>query len=218
MPDEVAILRGNMQSPCTEHIGGVDFYSGTLCGKRAVLCCAGIGKVNAAAAAQLLITHFGADAVVFSGIAGNMSDEIGVGDMVLSSRAVYHDADNRMIAQTYPHTAEFCADERLLAAAKSACEACGVRYTVGTVATGDQFVGDSAVKANIAARCAPACVEMEGAAVAHIAAKNDTPFVILRAMSDNSDTAVEVLNAKVFDITEYCRTASDVCMRLLQSL
>ena len=38
------------------------------------------------------------------------------------------------------------------------------------------FVGDSATKAAIEAKCAPDCVEMEGAAVSQIAAKNDVPL------------------------------------------
>ncbi len=59
----------------------------------------------------------------------------------------------------------------LIAAAEAACAGRGVKALVGKIATGDLFVGDSETKAAIEAKCAPDCVEMEGAAVSQIAAK-----------------------------------------------
>ena len=81
----------------------------------------------------------------------------------------------------------------------------GAGNTRATVRTSTQ-------KEAIAAFCNPDCVEMEGAAIAHIACKNDVPFVIIRAMSDNADeTAREELVEKHFDISEYCDKAADIC-------
>ena len=89
----------------------------------------------------------------------------------------------------------------------------------GKIATGDMFVGDSATKAAIEAKCAPDCVEMEGAAVSQIAAKNDVPCVILRAMSDNADEdGHEVLVVKKFSITEYVATATKIVAAMVESL
>ena len=138
---------------------------------------------------------------------------------LLGGTLVYHDGEPRMFAETYPHQQEFHSDARLLAAAASACEVAGVKHIVGKIATGDRFVGDKATKEAIAAKCAPECVEMEGAAVAHIAAKNDVPFVILRAMSDNADeSAYETLVVKQFDVGEYCRTAAKISAALIAAL
>lgn len=219
MPQETEILCSNMQAASKETIGGVDFYLGTLRDKRAVLCCAGMGKVNAAAAAQLLCTHFAVDAIVFSGIAGNMTGQISVGDVVISKSALYHDAENRMIAEAYPHKQEFIADDALVAAAVSSCKALGVKYAVGRIATGDMFIGDSETKQRIAKSHAPLCVEMEGAAVAHIAGKNDVPFVIIRAMSDDADEdGTEKMVNKEFDMGDYVKTATDICMDMLLNI
>ena len=56
-------------------------------------------------------------------------------------------------------------------------------------------------------------------AVAHIAAKNGVPFVILRAMSDNADeNAYETLVVKNFDVSEYCRTAAKISAALIAAL
>ena len=90
---------------------------------------------------------------------------------------------------------------------------------MGKIATGDLFVGDSETKAAIEAKCAPDCVEMEGAAVSQIAAKNGVPCVILRAMSDNADeSGYEVLVVKQFSITEYVKTATEIVANMIESL
>ena len=60
---------------------------------------------------------------------------------------------------------------------------------------------------------------MEGAAVSQIAAKNDVPCVILRAMSDNADEdGHEVLVVKKFSITEYVATATKIVAAMVESL
>lgn len=219
MPEEVKLLAERLGGESSRRVGGVDFYEGKLAGHQVALCCAGMGKVNAAAATQLLITVFGAEAIVFSGIAGNMSDQIGIGDVVVGDTVCYHDAELSMICQSYPNLKEYKADARLVQAAEKACAETGVTHLVGKVATGDLFVGDSATKQSIKEKCDPACVEMEGAAVAHVACKNDIPFVIVRAMSDNSDEdGAAVLKGRAFDISEYCRKASEITARILENI
>ena len=95
----------------------------------------------------------------------------------------------------------------------------GVEALVGKIATGDLFVGDSETKAAIEAKCAPDCVEMEGAAVSQIAAKNGVPCVILRAMSDNADEdGHEVLVVKKFSIAEYVATATRIVAAMVEAL
>ena len=107
----------------------------------------------------------------------------------------------------------------LIAAAEKACAEAGVKALVGKIATGDLFVGDSATKAAIEAKCAPDCVEMEGAAVSQIAAKNGVPCVILRAMSDNADEdGHEVLVVKKFSIAEYVATATKIVAAMVEAL
>ena len=168
---------------------------------------------------QVLATRYGADRLIFSGIAGNMSDRIGVGDVVIGRDVVYHDAEPEMICQRAPFLKTFKGDETLIAAAETACTALGVKYLTGTIATGDQFVGDSATKAAIAAKCSPDCVEMEGAAVCQIAARNGIPCVVLRAMSDNADeSGHELLVVKKFSIGEYVATATAIVADMLARL
>lgn len=138
---------------------------------------------------------------------------------IIGKTVLYHDAQLDMICQNPPFLKEYTGDPALIAAAEKACADAGVKALAGKIATGDMFVGDSATKAAIEAKCAPDCVEMEGAAVSQIAAKNDVPCVILRAMSDNADEdGHEVLVVKKFSITEYVATATKIVAAMVESL
>ena len=219
MPDEVDQLCAKLENVTVEPYGGVEYHKGTLAGKEVVVCCAGMGKANAAATTQVLITKFGAEKIIFSGIAGNMTSKIGIGDVVIGKTVLYHDAQLDMICQNPPFLKEYTGDPALIAAAEAACKAVGVKALTGKIATGDLFVGDSETKAAIEAKCAPDCVEMEGAAVSQIAAKNEVPCVILRAMSDNADEdGHEVLVVKKFSIAEYVATATKIVASMVESL
>ncbi len=212
MPAEVTLLRDKLANLKTEKIAGLTIFTGTLHGKNVVLCQSGMGKVAAGAAAQVLITKYGIDAIINSGIAGNMTSKIGIGDVVISSEVTYHDAQIDMIKQHYPNLEFYTANADLISASSKACDETNTKFIVGKIATGDKFVGDSLLKKSIADFCSPDCVEMEGAAIAHIASKNDIPFVIIRSMSDNSDEAAhEHLVVQQFDVQKYCDKAADIC-------
>ena len=219
MPEEVDQLCARLEGVTVEDYGGVRYHRGSLAGRQAVVCCAGMGKANAAATTQVLITKYGAEKIVFSGVAGNMTSKIGIGDVVIGGTVLYHDADMDMLDQNPPYLDEYPGDPDLIAAAEAACAAAGVKAIVGRIATGDRFVGDTATKKQIEAACHPDCVEMEGAAVSQIAAKNGVPCVILRAMSDNADEdGYEVLVVRDFSIKEYVATATRIVASMLEHL
>ena len=113
MPDEVEQLCALLDGVSIEPYAGVEYHRGMLGDKQVVVCCAGMGKANAAATTQVLITKFGAQRIIFSGIAGNMTAKIGIGDVVVGKTVVYHDAQDDMIAQSAPFTAEYPGDEEL---------------------------------------------------------------------------------------------------------
>ena len=155
MPDEVDQLCAKLENVTVEPYGGVEYHRGTLAGKQVVVCCAGMGKANAAATTQVLITRYGAEKIIFSGIAGNMTSKIGIGDVVIGKTVLYHDAQLDMICQNPPYLKEYAGDPALIAAAEKACAEAGVKALTGKIATGDLFVGDSETKAAIEAKCAP---------------------------------------------------------------
>ncbi len=219
MPQEVSQLCSLFNNPPCENYAGVDYYKTTFNNNEIILCSCGMGKANAAATTQVLITKFGAECIVFSGIAGNTSTRLNIGDVVIGKTVVYHDAEISMICQNPPFLKEYSGDEKLITAAEKACKTEKVNYLVGKIATGDIFVGDSATKKAIMEKCAPDCVEMEGASVSQIAAKNDVPCVILRAMSDDADEeGREKLVGTDFSIDGYVATATAIVIEMLKAL
>ncbi len=180
--------------------GGCEFYEGLLDGIALVVVKSGVGKVNAALCAQRLILQFGVSHVINTGIAGAMASGLKVLDFVASTDALYHDMDAtgfgyKVCDIPQMKCSNFPADQKMLDAATLAFasleQANGHELIAGRIATGDQFISDKEIKGKIKAACNPACVEMEGAAIAHACYINDIPFVIIRCMSDMADDMEE---------------------------
>jgi len=193
MEEEVAGLKAHMTDTVSEETAGMVFNRGKLEGKDAVVVCSGIGKVNAAACAQILCCRYGVDCILNTGIAGGLADDVNIGDIVLSTDAVQHDFD--CVGFGYPlgviprmETSAFPADERLLDVAERCCREVNPEISVfrGRVASGDVFVSSPEKKAYISENFHGWCAEMEGAAIAQVAYLNRVPYLIIRAISDKA--------------------------------
>lgn len=203
MDVEIAILRDEMEKNGTlkkSEWGNLVFNEGNLGGKDVVVVKSGVGKVNAALCAQRLAIQFNVDGIINTGIAGGMNKELHIHDMVVSTDAVYHDMDATAFgykATEIPQmkVSAFKANAEMIAAVQKAFEqsdsAKNYKLIQGRVASGDQFISSAEQKKRIELICTPACVEMEGAAIAHACFLNDVPFVILRCISDNADDSYE---------------------------
>ena len=181
----------------------------------------GMGLVNAAATTQHLIDAYRPDAVIFSGIAGNLNRELHVNDVVLGGVLRYLDTDMRLVGQWTPGTEdapveEFHSDERLLKLADAALTDAGIHHITGIIASGNYFVDTPEKVREVVLATGADAVEMEGAAVAHVAARNAVPALVIRALSDNADTDYEVF--KAFDISEYADTAAKLVVDILRRL
>lgn len=176
--------------------GGLCFICGNIENTEVVLVQSGVGKVNAALCAQNLIQKFNCSKIINTGIAGAMAKGLGVMDFVVSSDAVYHDMDATGFGYKkgqIPQMSVFSfeADKNMVQCVKKAFVEGGFekehKILEGRIATGDQFISEKNVKSKIAEEFNPACVEMEGAAIAHACFLNKIPFVIIRCMSDMAD-------------------------------
>ena len=93
MEQEVAKIKEKMQDVTITSRARMDFYEGTLEGKKVVVVRSGIGKVNAGMCTQILADVFGVEAVINTGIAGSLNNDINIGDIVVSTDLVHHDVD-----------------------------------------------------------------------------------------------------------------------------
>lgn len=200
MSVEVEKLMEHMTDRCITQHAGMSFCEGKLKGLDAVVVQCGVGKVNAALCVQILCDCFAVTHVVNTGVAGSLCAELDIGDLVISREGVYHDFDCSVINDSYkvgqvpglPVWA-FPADDMLIRLAMEAAEHVNPGHNkIGTVASGDQFICNKQIKERIIANTGAICTEMEGAAIAHAAWRNQVPFVILRAISDKADDSAEM--------------------------
>ncbi|NMA82469.1 MAG: 5'-methylthioadenosine/adenosylhomocysteine nucleosidase [Epulopiscium sp.] len=199
MDEEVIALKEKMEVQKVEQIAGLEFTTGTLLKIPMVLVRCGIGKVNAALCTQILIDRFDIDAVVNIGVAGALYQELKIGDIVISSDALYHDFDAVVFGHsigTIPRMEEsvFQADGKLIHLAREAGERIKTIHQtyVGRIVSGDQFISDGSKKDWIWRKFGAYCTEMEGAAIAHVCHLNKIPFVIIRSISDSADQSAEM--------------------------
>ena len=200
MDEEVEILKSLLDITETVTEAGMTFYKGMLHNKEVVLARSGIGKVNAAVCAQLMITLFKIDCLINSGVAGTLHADINQGDIVISTDAVQHDVDTTVFGDplgAIPRLGVtfFESDKALISLAEQAAKNLnfeGVSIFKGRIASGDQFIAGGDLKDRIQAHFAPSAVEMEGASIAHVAYLNQVPYVIIRAISDKADGSADL--------------------------
>ena len=82
MTQEVETLVESMAESTSKEIAGSTFYEGTLDGLPAVIVQCGVGKVNAALCAQILCSRFSVTHLVNTGIAGSLSNDLDIADLV----------------------------------------------------------------------------------------------------------------------------------------
>jgi len=217
MAVEVELLKEKMENLTVTTHAAMEFYDGKLEGLDAVVVQCGVGKVNAAMCAQILCSVFGVTHLVNTGIAGSLSAQLDIGDLVVSRDAMYHDFDcvhfgYEMGKVPGMDTVAFPADDTMIGYALAAAEAVHPGHSqVGRIASGDLFVAERSVKNRIIEKTGALCTEMEGAAIAHTAYRNKVPFVILRAISDKADDSAE-MDYPTFETQAAHRCAEVTCM------
>ncbi|CAA0120179.1 5'-methylthioadenosine/S-adenosylhomocysteine nucleosidase [Mycolicibacterium vanbaalenii] len=194
----------------SELIGHARFDSGQLDGHDVVLVGGGMGKVNAAVVATLLLDRFRCRAIVFSGVAGGLDPALNIGDIVVADRAIHHDAGvieadglrlyqaghvpfinptedlgYRVDPQLDARVRDRLAGFPLPPVSRAAGGAGGAPVIAhGAVLTGDQFLHDERTRERLYADLGGCAVDMEGAAVAQVCAAFGLPWLLIRALSD----------------------------------
>lgn len=191
MKIEADAIRASLKDTKTETVSGVEFTTGTLHGKEIVIAVCGIGKVFAAICTEAMIIRYSPELIINSGVAGTLTDALSIGDIAIAKDLVQHDMDTSPLGDPVGlvsgiNKIYFEADEKAVKAFEDAVKESGANSVVGTIASGDQFMSDTAKKCAIRERFNAIACEMEGAAVAHVAYVNNVPFAVLRAISDSA--------------------------------
>lgn len=191
MPEEVEPIVSALDNVTKILYGANTYYEGTYNGQEVVVAYSKIGKVFATLTATILIEKFACDTLLFSGVAGAISNDLKIGDLIIADGLCQHDLDITAFGHPFGYVPEgevcISTDVTLRNVAKEVAKAKGLTLKEGVIATGDQFVHNAERKNWIGSTFKADALEMEGASVAVVCSSLDVPFFILRAISDSAD-------------------------------
>lgn len=216
MDEEVAAIQLRMTEVTHRVIAGQPFILGQLGQKAVVLFQSGIGLVNAAMALTLASQHFELSAIINVGTAGGLHEDLRVLDLIAADKLTYHDFDISIFGNprdfSEANRMVFHADLKLLNLLKTMNQS--ERLFIGPLVSGNQFIGSSSQVLEIRNHYPEAlAVEMEGAALAHVASKLNIPFLVIRSISD---LVLHPRNEMTFEA--YLTKASERSARLCEQL
>jgi adenosylhomocysteine nucleosidase len=179
----------NMIIARTEIIADKTFYVGKIGHHNVVIVKSGIGKVNAAMTATILINTFDVRLIINTGVAGGL-EPVNIGDIILAEGIAYFDVslteiDDVPYGQMGSDPLLVKTNDQYLAKGKKVFDKLGYSYVVGNLVSGDKFVTKKRDLAKISKQVPNILgVEMEGMAIAITAYKFNRPFISIRGISD----------------------------------
>ncbi len=210
MKEEMQSLLNALENKQTYSKGMRTYYQGTLFDKDVVLVFSRWGKVASATTATQLINDFNLTELIFTGVAGAITPNLNIGDIVIGTDLIQYDVDaspffekftvpilNKKAFETARHqralllnaSQKFISNYHSIISMEEA-----TKYNIkhpkvieGAIASGDQFINDLN-RVNLLNQELPSvtCVEMEGGAVAQLCYEYDIPFSIIRIISDKA--------------------------------
>lgn len=190
MQEEISPLLEHYKTYETIAFGGNTFYKVSLSNKTLIIACSRIGKVHSSLSAATMILYFGCDKIIFNGVAGGINPSYKIGDLVIGEKLCQHDVDITIFGHPFGYFSDSKiftqTDETLNELAKEVAKDLNITIHQGTIATGDQFIGNKEKKEWIKNEFNADAIEMEGASVAVVCDNLNTPLCVIRAISDNA--------------------------------
>jgi len=191
MPEEIAPLLERVGEYKLTEFAGNKYYEASYAGHKLVIAYSKIGKVFSTLTATTMLQKFGAEILLFSGVAGAINPELRIGDLIAATKLAQHDLDITAFGHPHGFVPEgkifIEADQALVSKAMDVAKEMGLKLMEGTIATGDQFIADPVKNKWIGDTFNADALEMEGASVACVCDAMNVPFFILRAISDAAD-------------------------------
>jgi len=147
----------------------------------------GIGKVNAAIGATMMIEKHHPDVIISSGCAGGADPWLNVGDVVVAAETTYHDAycgDNCAYGQIMGMPKRYILSDKLNVIVQQFGADCST-ISMGLTVSGDWFVDTREKMCEIMQHFPEAkAVDMESCSIAQVCYTFGVPFVSFRIISD----------------------------------
>lgn len=196
MREEITPLLAHFKDYTQIEMGGNTYYKAAQNGCEIIIAYSKIGKIHASLTCATMILHFGAECVIFSGVAGALRSDLKVGDTILATSLCQYDIDISAFGHPLGFIPEskifFESSESLNKIAQSVAKSQNIALVCGIIASGDCFIADSAKKSWIEKHFGAVAVEMEGASIAVVASELNVPFCVIRSISDSADGSANI--------------------------
>ena len=182
MQSEAEILLNEMNVLRSLKISGKDVHIGTAYGKEVALCVCGVGKVNAALGAQLLVSKFDVKTLLNFGVAGGLNNGTELCQVYQIASAVQFDFDLMQLNGTKMGTLNEYEENYL------PLNILPLDFPLKKLGTADRF-NDSPEDYKLLTEELGADIrDMEGGAIVQAAHAMQLPVYALKAISDIADS------------------------------
>lgn len=215
MPEEVSKFVLHLEEKKEHQWNNFTIYEGILEDTPVIVAKSGVGKIMASLFTQYLIDNFDIQQIIFTGLAGAISEKLSIGDILIAKDLVQYDMDvtslEFKIGQIPFTDIRFIPCDKKLFNIANSYISNEHNVFIGRVLTGDTFVTHTEQKVlnNKFKYLKGDAVEMEGAAVALVAHINNIPCLVIRTISDKIDGSALV------DFNDFLPIASDNSFKMI---
>lgn len=220
MNEEMQEIKNIMTDIEPKHVFNLTFFKGKINSTDCILVESGVGKVNAARTTQIMMDYFKIEYIINIGTAGAASNMLNVTDVVIANKICQYDFDVSPIGFKKGEIMDlglyFYSEKTLLQKCQSIMQSLdknnSYKVHVGTIASADKFCTDPVIAKSVNKEFNALCVEMEGASIAQVCTLNNTPFIVIRSISDSPN------GNNGIDFQEYLSISSKRCANFLKEL
>lgn len=220
MNEEMQEIKNIMTDIEPKHVFNLTFFKGKINSTDCILVESGVGKVNAARTTQIMMDYFKIEYIINIGTAGAASNMLNVTDVVIANKLCQYDFDVSPIGYKKGEIMDlglyFYSEKTLLQKCQSIMQSLdknnSYKVHVGTIASADKFCTDPVIAKSVNEEFNALCVEMEGASIAQVCTLNNTPFIVIRSISDSPN------GNNGIDFQEYLSISSKRCANFLKEL
>ncbi|VFP83096.1 5'-methylthioadenosine/S-adenosylhomocysteine nucleosidase [Candidatus Erwinia haradaeae] len=217
MEAEVQIIRDKILDKKSVCLAGHQFDVGVLNGVEIFLLQSGIGKVSAAFSSALLLYIYKPDLIINTGSAGGVVSTLKIGDIVISDEVRYYDANiteyGYQLGQIPGHPVGFKANNHLIKIAELCAKKLNFCSMSGLVISGDTFINSTTQLKNIVDNFPTVIsLDMESAAIGHVCHQFSTPFIVVRSVSDSSNSSAR------FNFDNFIQTAAQRSSSVVENM
>lgn len=166
------------------------FYYSCANGQPVVLVKSGIGREMSRRAAESLLKIFRVNAIVSAGLAGGVKDGLRTGELIIARNVLDYSRNGGPGGAP----AGYACNQGLVDLSCALTREKGIGFHCGDILTVEEVVAEPASKRRIGSATSAVAVDMESTGVAEAAKASGTPFLALRALSDEIDDELKGCN------------------------